>query len=323
MKLSIIIPMYNVEAYIRRCLVSCEIQDISHDEYEIVVINDGSPDRSLAIAEEVANEYSNITIISQENRGLSVARNTGIKKASGDYLFFVDSDDWIERNCLKMLCDKLSKDSPDVLAICAANVKGNEIYRRFSYEGLTETNGPEALRFITSPCAPFFIVKRVFLEKNNICFFSGIFHEDSEYTPRLLYSARKVVYIDEIVYYVYQNPNSIMRTTNSKKVFDVLLIVSPHLYKFAQEKVSKDYRSLFFDLICVTINSSLHVNYDMADSDISKANILFYKEKYLIKAFLRSNIFRYNLEGLFLWLFPKHLIKVYKMMNSLKNFRFQ
>ena len=98
MILSIIIPVYNVEKYVEKCIRSCENQDIPKENYEVIVVNDGSPDGSLAIVERLANEFSNIKVINQENKGLSMARNTGLEAAKGEYVWFVDSDDWIEEN---------------------------------------------------------------------------------------------------------------------------------------------------------------------------------------------------------------------------------
>ncbi|MDH6314239.1 glycosyltransferase involved in cell wall biosynthesis [Parabacteroides sp. PFB2-10] len=103
MHLSLIIPVYNVEAYLEECLDSCLEQDIPHSDYEIIAINDGSPDGSLAILERYAAKYPNITVLSQENRGLSATRNRGIEVAKGEYIWFIDSDDWIEKNCLSSL----------------------------------------------------------------------------------------------------------------------------------------------------------------------------------------------------------------------------
>ena len=99
MKLSIIIPMYNVEPYIEKCLLSCLNQNIPHADYEIIVVNDGSPDGSLGIARRIASTVDNMLIVSQENGGLSAARNKGLSYAKGEYVWFVDSDDWIEENC--------------------------------------------------------------------------------------------------------------------------------------------------------------------------------------------------------------------------------
>ena len=129
MKLSIIIPVYNVEKYVEKCLRSCAEQDLPSDEYEIIVVNDGTKDSSLEIVERVAKDYSNIAIISQENAGLSAARNKGLSLAKGEYIWFIDSDDWIEKNCLQKIIRKCFEDGLDVLGICAANVVNDYIVR--------------------------------------------------------------------------------------------------------------------------------------------------------------------------------------------------
>ena len=102
-KLSIIIPVYNVENYVDTCIESLYKQGISEYEFEVILINDGSTDNSLSIIQEYENKYSNITIISQKNQGLSTTRNNGIKLAKGEYLLFVDSDDLIIENILTHL----------------------------------------------------------------------------------------------------------------------------------------------------------------------------------------------------------------------------
>ena len=155
--------MYNVELYIEQCLLSCLKQDIPDSDYEIIIINDGSLDSSLAIAENVANSVSNIHIVSQPNSGLSVARNTGVRHAKGKYLWFVDSDDRIRENCLKGLLEQCERDSLDLLAIAAANViEGNEV-RRFSYTNLSVVSGGEVLeKGCIQHCVPFTIYRRNF-----------------------------------------------------------------------------------------------------------------------------------------------------------------
>ncbi len=95
MYLSVIIPMYNVEPYVERCLRSLEDQDIPRDDYEIICINDGSPDNSREVVKILQGEYNNITLIDQENQGVSCARNNGIEVASGKYLLFIDPDDYV------------------------------------------------------------------------------------------------------------------------------------------------------------------------------------------------------------------------------------
>jgi len=105
MKISLIIPVFNVDQYLSRCLDSCIHQDLIPDEYEIIAVNDGSTDRSLTILREYEQKYSNIKVIDKPNGGLSSARNTGLSVAIGDYIWFIDSDDWIKENSLCKIYD--------------------------------------------------------------------------------------------------------------------------------------------------------------------------------------------------------------------------
>lgn len=114
-KISIIVPVYKVEPYIDKCLQSLLQQDLAPDEYEIICINDGSPDNAPAIISDYAAKYSNILLIDQQNQGVSAARNNGIEKASGEYLFFVDADDSLNPNCLKALYQQASTNKLDLL----------------------------------------------------------------------------------------------------------------------------------------------------------------------------------------------------------------
>jgi glycosyltransferase involved in cell wall biosynthesis len=102
-KLSIVIPIYNVEKYLAKCIESVLNQDIPTDEYEIILINDGSTDSSLQIAEKFVQMHPYIRLISQENQGLSAARNRGLDESKGEYVWFIDSDDWIQTDILKQL----------------------------------------------------------------------------------------------------------------------------------------------------------------------------------------------------------------------------
>ena len=109
MKLSIIIPVYNVEKFITRCLHSCVSQNLSINEFEIVVVNDGTRDNSMKFVSQFAEEYSNISIINQENKGLSAARNRGLSVAKGDYVWFVDSDDYLDNKALETVWNFFEK----------------------------------------------------------------------------------------------------------------------------------------------------------------------------------------------------------------------
>ena len=114
MRLSIVIPVYNTEPYLEKCLGSCLKQDIDISDYEIVIVNDGTKDNAMSVAERFGDEYPNVRIISQENAGLSVARNVGLSHSEGDYVWFVDSDDYISQNSLGLVFEKISE-NPDVI----------------------------------------------------------------------------------------------------------------------------------------------------------------------------------------------------------------
>lgn len=115
MFLSFIVPIYNAEKYIVECLESLLSQDISHDDYEIICVNDGSKDKSLDLLNEYGSRYSNIRVIDKENGGVSSARNTGIEAASGDWLWFVDADDFIGKNVLSALKSAVKNEPVDIL----------------------------------------------------------------------------------------------------------------------------------------------------------------------------------------------------------------
>lgn len=102
-KISIIVAAFNVEEYIDRCLESLTNQDLDSDEYEIIIVNDGSTDSTLEKLNDWKSGFENIIVISQKNKGQSAARNTALKQAIGEYVFYVDADDYILDNCLKSL----------------------------------------------------------------------------------------------------------------------------------------------------------------------------------------------------------------------------
>lgn len=120
-KYSFIVPVYNTEKYLKKCLDSLVNQ--TFDNFEIIIVNDGSIDKSSEIIKKYKEKYSNIKSIEQKNQGLSMARNNGVKKASGDYLIFVDSDDYIETNLLEEV-DKVIGDN-DILRFQIALIDEN------------------------------------------------------------------------------------------------------------------------------------------------------------------------------------------------------
>ena len=314
MILSIIIPVYNVEPFVEKCIRSCEAQDVSKADYEIVVVNDGSKDNSLDVVNRVANEFENIRVFSQANAGLSAARNKGMREAKGDYYMFVDSDDWIDENCLAKLIGKLRKECPDALAICAANVINGENKRRQSYPDETPISGRDLLVKGVSPCAPYSIWSADFFKKFNLTFFEGILHEDSEFTPRAYYFAGKVSLTNDIIYYVRQNPNSICRSANPKKSFDLVNVVCTHLSEFSKS-VDTRYQYLYHNMVSLYLNNALSNIVDHSKDNQQKLNEAIFNNRSLFIHLKRATIFKYRLEFVLFSLFPHKTVQVYKMLK--------
>lgn len=208
-KLSIIVPIYKVEKYLRKCVDSILHQDILQDEYEIILVDDGSPDGCGVIADEYASKYTNIRAIHQTNGGLSAARNTGLGVANGEYIQFVDSDDYLEPGVLGALVSKMDSDSLDVLRFDYQNV--NEKYEVFQpykevmpfvdlrdeiCDGLTFLD--ERLGYACYACQ--FIIRASLLKKSGLLFKEGILFEDTEWAPRVLIRAARVTSTRLVVY---------------------------------------------------------------------------------------------------------------------------
>lgn len=139
-KLSIIIPAYKVEAYIEKCIRSLGNQDLAKHEYEIIVTNDGSPDRCREIVERLQQEFSNLILINQENQGVSMARNNAIAKAQGEYILPIDPDDYVVPNVLKSVYENAKSRNLDVLYLAYEifDRQGNSVWKT-DYESKSET----------------------------------------------------------------------------------------------------------------------------------------------------------------------------------------
>lgn len=312
--LSIIIPAYKVEKYLEKCVRSVMSQDIPFSAYEVIVINDGSPDNSLQVAEALANEFTNLRVISQPNGGLSAARNTGMKNAQGMYYMFLDSDDWIAENCLGKLIRKLEDENPDCLVFSAANVINGVPVRRKSYMDETPIQGKKLMRRGVEPCAPFAIWKASFLKEHNLSFYEGIFHEDSEFTPRAYYYAKKVSLTNDIIYYVYQNPNSITRSVNPKKSFDLVNVVCKRLSEFVSEVDTED-RYIYHNLVALYLNNAMANILRSAKEEQLKLNNCLVQNRAFWRSLIKSTILKYRIEGLLFYMFPKNPFCIYRTLQ--------
>lgn len=265
-RLSIIIPFYNVEQYIAQCLDSVYDQDIPEQEYEVICVDDCGPDQSRKIVERYANIHSNLRIVTYEqNRKLGGARNAGLDVAQGKYIWFVDSDDWIEKNIISRLLDIAEGNALDMLHFnhTIYPISSKETRCIDNTEVMTGTDMFFDTRFkwdidlITAWCK---LYRLQFLEDKGLRFAEHIMYEDNDYAIRAFAEAERVMHTREVVYHYRQNTESITRTKITVNHLDYWVELSKRLLAIKQqfEKEHKDERYLLllsrfirYELSCV------------------------------------------------------------------------
>ena len=239
--ISVIIPVYNVEDYLPICLESLMSQgDL---RLEIILVDDGSTDQSGKIADKYAQNDDRFKVIHQENKGASAARNSGLSTAEGEYIVFLDSDDWIKEGSLSALYNEAVTHDADIVMgnIWLSHQDGSidEPLKQISEEVPTCTlSGKEGFvwlvsRFLYLPMVYTYIYNKTYLQKIHARFEEGIIHEDELWTPIVLYQAEKMVITNIDFYYYRQNEESVMHTTNLFHRLDSLFRVTNLLKEFA------------------------------------------------------------------------------------------
>lgn len=231
-KISIIVPVYNTEKFLEKCLNSLINQTLK--DIEIICINDGSTDNSLQILKKFANKDKRIQIINQTNSGPSIARNIGIKKAKGEYIGFVDSDDWVDSNFFEQLYVNVKKNNAD---IGVAGIKRVRSYK-WKYhikldkeKVINEINEKFQICDVPDKCYPVNkIYKLAELQKLNINFEPNVYFEDRLFTAQVLINLKTLVTVPNTYYNYWTNPNSIVKTKSKKKSEDS---------KYTKEKLMK------------------------------------------------------------------------------------
>lgn len=199
---SIILPVYNVEDYLERCIRSLENQDVPHEQYEIIVVNDGSPDNSREVVLRLMTEFNNIVFIEQENKGVSLARNAGIDRAAGGYLLFVDPDDYVAPHTFKKVMAETEsvKSQVTFLTYRFLDIQGNKVREIFNekHAGIVYT-GIDAYPLSrgdgkADPDRSWGILfERNFVNKNQLRYISQIpYLEDGEFIARVMCLANRV-----------------------------------------------------------------------------------------------------------------------------------
>ena len=329
MRLSIVIPVYNVADYIKKCVDSLEQQDIPQATYELIIINDGSPDNSKEVVLQLMKQYNNIVFIDQENQGVSKARNAGIEKARGKYLVFIDPDDYVATNSfcgvLKSADDSqaqitflgykfLNEDNTVRKEILFTELK-DKVFPGIAAYGLSRGDGT------TDPDRSVAILyENAFINKYNIRYLSEVpYLEDGEFLARVLCMAERCIFPGGPFYIRTTRPGS---ATNSRLFYSDRAILgfikaAGNLFKFQQQQLLSEGQRLFLNqpvtkFILLAANSSLK-----KDNAISLNDVVAALEKQrLRKCPLEGCKYVYKREGFFYNLSPM-VYKIYKFCWSI------
>ena len=246
--LSIVVPVYNVEKYVAECLESL----LQLDDAEIIVVNDGSSDSSLEVVVGIQQRNKNIKVITQENAGLSAARNSGLMACTGDYVYFVDSDDIANDFGVSEAYDYAKKKNLDI-AQCHIEVfkdgafNERHLFRDVRYRKNSEIlNGDKYFKkYVRSgefPIPVFSnIYKRSYLLKHDLCFLNGVIHEDVEWVPRVFSMAGDVAFLNKTICYYRIREGSITNEqmlSKGSRSLDSLLVI---LKRYTDNDFTKKY----------------------------------------------------------------------------------
>lgn len=308
--ISIIIPIYNVEKYLQRCLNS--VLEQKYQDWEAILVDDGSKDDSGKIADEYALRYANIRVIHQNNAGLSVARNEGLNQSTGKYVMFLDSDDYLIEDRLNEIVQEI-EDGLDVLYYDINRIyNGNST--RFSKLNVANCGISSGLSYLEAElnsgkflamaqCA---LYRREFLINNNLYFKKGIYHEDEHWMPRVQIAARCVKYVPLSVYAYEIRPGSITTHGDCLKNGTDLCETCEELYNSYYRKFQGNIRNLasrynaklYIRGLCIAIRLKYPIQ---IRHELIKDNAISFKDKLLFSLFLLFPRFYANVIDLYLF----------------------
>lgn len=268
---SFIVPFYGVEKFIGRCLDSIYAQPVSEDEYEVICIDDCSPDHSMDIVKQFQLRHKNLSlIINEENLRLGGGRNVGIRHAKGKYLWFVDSDDMIAENILPKFIELCKKHTPDVLAFnfVRINQQNEIVYTGDTHPNLTncktglayikETFGTKYQNYIMGYVWSY-LYRTDFIKELALYFPEKVLWEDTIFAPKALFEANKVMATDQVGYCYRVNPDSITGVYSSQypaeHIFQYAFIAGKDVLDFAPTIPDAELREVCMQLVRRFFNS--------------------------------------------------------------------
>lgn len=282
-KISIIVPVYNVEKYLSECIESV----LNYKGVEVILVDDGSTDNSGEICDKYASKNKNIIVIHQKNKGLSGARNSGIKKATGDYLMFVDSDDLLIPN---INLDAITKENADIIVYkWKYFYEDSNLYKSFQdYDDYSELNYFETIdkmiqtgQISISACNK--IVKRSLIIDNDLFFKEGLLSEDIDWSLRLYLVAETISVKNEEIYIYRQNREGSITNTKTKQAVDSLfyIINKWYSYNYPNDSIKNAYYcylAYWYLILLTTIDQK-----EDKEKAAKYRDLLKYNENYKVK----------------------------------------
>lgn len=244
-KFSIVVPVYNVENYLEKCVDSIINQQFK--DYELILVDDGSTDKSGTICDKLVSENKdkvNIKVVHQENKGLGGARNTGIEVATGEYLFFVDSDDTIVDGTLQVLSEYIEDNNVDIVTfdIVKVDENGNELYTipGFSYEYIVSTPEENKQLILTEHSACNKVIRKKLFIENGVRFPERLWFEDLA-TIFKLFPYAKMGYVRKAYYVYLERTGSIMNSAKCDKNIDMITAMNDTLDFYKKNDLFEKY----------------------------------------------------------------------------------
>ena len=232
-QLSIIVPVYNVEKYIHACMESIFRQGMDDKVFEVIIVNDGTQDRSMEVIQDIISQHDNITVINQENLSLSVARNNGIAVAKGEYILMPDSDDLLIDNSLSILLEKALESKADLVVADFLEMTDEEIKRLDNvaqkYLKVKEKTGEQMFLEDLNPRQCYVwrtLYRRAFIQENNLTFIPGVRYQDVPFTHECYLRAKKCLRVSRLLNVYRKGHASATYSFNKKKAHDLITVIA-------------------------------------------------------------------------------------------------
>ncbi len=316
-KVSIIVPIYNNEKYLRKCLDSLVNQTFK--DIEIIAINDGSTDKTKDILEEYQKKYSKILkVINQENKGIAASRNKGIELAKGDYIAFVDSDDYVDLEMYEKLYNKVTSDNFDI-ATSFCNYKYDDHVEKGIVDVENDILTEEDLKQYFLKLYPVIVAKLFKKDLLNKINFRDVYAEDVDFLYRILPKVKKVGVVQEHLYYYYQRENS-ESNVYTERLFDYVYNFND-LYTYYQDNkyfntLKKEFEFVYVRYLYATfIKRSLTLNNEL-QKKAYKLAIKNVKEKF--PKYRRNKYFYKSLKGIYLVTFNRFYLFLIKLKGGIR-----